>query len=364
MLADPYPVYARLRAEDPVHWHEGLRALVLTRHADCTRVLREHGVFSADPRKLGKPIAAQVISLQTMDPPEHSIIRHHFVAALKRRDLATWAAGVAATADELVAAVGTEPFDFVADIAEPLALSAMCLLYGVNYPLDDTVFRTASRTLALGMDAGLAPERRAPALAARETINEMIRQWVSDPPRHSVLAHLDDITAVPSEHLVNSARAIFDAGYSTTANFLGNAVRWLLANGHRDALGTLDTRAVDELARLVGPVQAVSRLCLEDTEFGGRSIGRGEIVIALLGAANHDPEVFPDPQRAEFGRAPNPHLGFGRGVHSCLGSHIGNRIMVALSRSLASVRLESAGAHRQRPTATQRGLDLLPLRVR
>ncbi|MFI9507792.1 cytochrome P450 [Nocardia sp. NPDC052566] len=366
MLADPYAVYARLRGDDPVHWHDQLQAWILTRHTDCVRVLKEVETFSSDPRKLGKPIPPQIISLQTMDPPEHSVIRHHFVAALKQRDLATWTDQVAAAADKLLAAVGDEPFDFVADIAEPLALTAMCLLYGVDYPRDDTRFRTASRTLALGMDAGLAPDRRAPALAAREVINEMVQEWLDR--QVGVPAGLHQITTVPREYIVNSTRAVFDAGYSTTANFLANAVHWLLTNGHTDirVFGEMDARAVDELARLVGPVQAVSRHCHADTELGGRAFRRGDVVVAMIAAANHDPDVFPDPRTADFRRAPNPHLGFGRGVHSCLGSHIGSRIMVALSHTLAARyhRLELAGACRQRPTATQRGLDLLPLRAR
>ncbi|QUH04558.1 cytochrome P450 [Saccharopolyspora erythraea] len=368
MLADPYLVYERLRTEDPVHWHEHLRAWVLTRHEDCAGVLRRPEVFGSDPRKLAKPIPESVISLQTMDPPEHSAVRHHFLAKLRRQDLDAWSARVRRIAGELLANAGPDSFDLVAGVAEPLALHSMCLLCGVPFPDDDERFRTASRTMVLGMDAGLEPARREPALAARGVLNEIIEDWIARAPRESLISGLDEVSGIERGYLVNSARAVFDAGYSTTGNLLGNIVKWLLGpGGVRDTapLGGLDSRAVEELGRVEGVVQAVSRHCLADVEIGGRALRRGDVVIVMLAAANHDPKVFPDPRRADFSRESGPHLVFGRGVHSCLGGHVAGRIALALLHALAEgfERIEPAGPHRQRPTATQRGLDYLPIRL-
>ncbi|WP_447001891.1 cytochrome P450 [Saccharothrix isguenensis] len=361
MLADPHAVYARLRAEDPVHRHDQLGAWVLTRHDDCTRVLKDTAVFGSDPRALGKPIPDTVLSVQTLDPPEHTAIRHLFLDAVRRREITGWAEGVRHAASELLAGLDG-PVDFVTDIAEPLALRAVCDLYGVPVPADHDRLRTASRTLVLGMDSGLDPARRAPSLAARETLNTMIDAWRADARPDGVLAQ------VPArDHVLrNSLRAVFDAGYSTTANLLGNAVEWLLAHGARTGaeLSALDGRAVEELVRLVGPVQVVSRHCKADVELRGNRLRRGDVVITVLAAANRDPEVFPDPDEARFTRSPNPHLGLGRGTHSCFGGHLGKHVLLALLGAFADVReIASAGAPVRRPTGTQRGLDRLPVHV-
>ncbi|NUT50685.1 MAG: cytochrome P450, partial [Saccharothrix sp.] len=228
MLADPHAVYARLRAEDPVHRHEQLDAWVVTRHDDCTRILKDTATFGSDPRSLGVPLPDAVLSIHTLDPPDHTAVRHRFVDALRRQEVAGWADGVRQAADGLVGGLDGV-VDFVAEVAEPLALRAVCALYGVPVPDDQEDLRVASRTLALGLDSGLDPERRAPSLAARETLNAMIDRWRASAGPDGVLA------AVPPEDRVlrNSLRAVFDAGYSTTANLLGNAVAWLVADGPR-----------------------------------------------------------------------------------------------------------------------------------
>jgi cytochrome P450 len=162
---------------------------------------------------------------------------------------------------------------------------------------------------------------------------------------------------------------VFDAGYSTTANMIGNALLHLLRRGPLTATvaESVDPCAVDELTRVDGVVQAVSRHCLADTELRGRRLRRSDVVIVVLAAANHDPLVFPQPRQFDPTRNPNPHLGFGRGVHSCLGSHFGRRVLCAVFAALGAApagRVELAGPWTQRPTATQRGLDRLPVWVR
>lgn len=368
MIANPYAVYERLRADDPVHWHEQLSAWVVTRHDDCTRVLRDTDVFGSDPRALDKPIPSSVLSLQTLDPPAHTAVRHRFLAALRQQCENSWAAAVRRSTDMILAATGDGVIDFVSAIAEPVALNAMCTLYGVPYPADHQRFRDMSRMMILGMDAGLDPSRREPALAARDVLNEMIRKWQCDAAPGGILASVSaEMPDDPVEQriLLNSMRAVFDAGYSTTSNLISNALMWL-ADQHPWAaaeLAALDGRAVDELIRIEGPVQAVSRHCKADVDLRGRTIRRCDVVVLVLAAANHDHEVFPNPRAAAYGRYPNPHLGLGRGTHSCLGGHLGRRVLLILLHALAAhfTRIELAGPWLRRPTATQRGLDRLPV---
>ncbi|CCH30712.1 cytochrome P450 [Actinosynnema sp. NPDC047251] len=361
MLADPHAVYARLRAEDPVHWHDQLAAWVLTRHDDCTRVLKDTTAFGSDPRALGKPLPDSVLSLQTLDPPEHTAVRRRFLHPLRAFEDGLWDKEIRRVARDLVDRLDGV-VDFARDVAEPLALHAVCTLYGIPFPAEHERFRATSRTMVLGMDAGLDPARREPALAARDQLNAMIAGWRAAAVPGGVLASVE-----PGEDRVlrNSLRAVFDAGYSTTGNLLGNAVHWLTdRKPWRGAeLAELDGRAADELIRLAGPVQAVSRHCKRDTELRGRPVRRGDVLVLVLAGANRDPEVFPDPDVADFTRSPNPHLGLGRGAHSCFGGHLGRHLLITLLAELARLdRIEAGGEPVRRPTATQRGLDRLPIR--
>jgi len=381
MLADPYLVYERLRTEDPVHRHEQLAAWVVTRHDDCTYVLRRADLFGSDPRALGRTVPPEVLSLQTMDPPEHTAVRHSFLTALRRRGDARWeeeVRRVAARAVRAMRAAGAAsgPVDLVEMLAEPVALHAMCALYGIRRADDATMalFRTTSRTMVLGMDSGLDPTRREPALRARTVLNRLLLGWRADAEPDGVLAEVSagrdgDVDQVT----LNSLRAVFDAGYSTTANMIGNALLHLLRRGPLTATvaESVDPNAVDELTRVDGVVQAISRHCLADTELRGIRLRHGDVVIVVLAAANHDPLVFSRPREFDPTRDPNPHLGFGRGVHSCLGSHFGRRVLCAVFAALGDAlgdapagRVELAGPWTQRPTATQRGLDRLPVLVR
>ncbi|MFB7910496.1 cytochrome P450 [Kitasatospora sp. NPDC056076] len=364
MLADPRPVYARLRAEDPVHWHEQLGVWVLTRHEDCLRVVKDTGTFGSDLRKAGRDVPWQRLSMQTLDPPEHTELRKPVLAALRSVDLDRWTEQVRRTAEELVAGLGDEPADVITELAEPLSLSATCLLFGAPPPVQDAEFRAASRALVLSMDGGLAPERIEPGLAARVLLNDLVDGWFRAEYTDGMMAGLTAARReVPAEHLVNTARALFHAGYTSTTSLIGNALLGLDRHGALSGadLRRTDSATVNELLRLDGPVQAAGRAVHTDVDLGGRRLRRGEVVLAVFGAADHDPAVFPEPGRADFGRDPNPHLGFGRGVHACLGNHLAVRIVQALFHALGDryEELRIVGEPVRRPSATLRGLQQL-----
>jgi cytochrome P450 len=368
MLADPYPVYAELRRRDPVHWHDQLNAYVLSRHSDCDRVLQDPQTFVSDFRAIGDEVPEAFLSLQTLDPPDHGAVRRIVLAALKGTDLRSWLADVGAATDKLLSSLGEGEFDFVTEFAEPLAASSMCSLFGVPLLEDEEAFRTAQRDLVLSMDAGLAPERGPVGMRARAYLSELIEPWSVRPPTAGLLSRVDfDAAGEHLPHLVNSLRAIFVAGYSSSSSMLGSGVRVLvdhdlLAGGEPPAA---TTSMFHELVRYVGPVQAESRAVVGDVQIGGRQLSRGDIVVTVLGAANRDPEVFDAPDELRLDRNPNPHLGFGKGIHSCIGARLALRLITGVLGSLAvRYRIELAGDPVQRPTATLRGLDRLPVRLR
>ena len=370
VIRDPYPVYRRLREHDPVYWHEQLESWVLTRYADCVAVLRDAGGFAADFRRIGEPTRPELLSLQTLDPPEQTPLRHLALDAVRAQDLGALRERAAARAERMLDELADRPgFDFVADFADHFTLATIADLLGIEPPVEDQTFARLNDDLDRSMDAGLAPEAAEAGLRARAHFNTLIEGWLRDRPDRGVLGYVTrhlDRAGVPHDVLVNSVRAFFHAGFEVPSRFLGNAVAALLSRpdplAGLDAPGALDL-AVEELLRYAGPVHAVSRGCTEATRLGERRIEPGQVVIVLIAAANRDPAQFPDPDELILDRQPNPHIAFGRGAHSCLGLHIARMearvVLATILRRHRGLRL--AGVPAQRPNATLRGLAELPV---
>ncbi|MFI9811224.1 cytochrome P450 [Saccharothrix variisporea] len=243
----------------------------------------------------------------------------------------------------------------------------MRLLFGVPDFGEPDRFHAAQRALVLSMDAGLDPTRGAAGVPAREYLSGLLDPWVAEPPDDGLLRHVDFDAAGPLRRLlVNSLRQVLVAGFSSSSSLLGQAVHLLVERDllDQDEPMTLSTAAYNEIVRYTSVVQADSRACAEDVEIGGQRIERGQEVLAVLASANRDPEVFERPDELRLDRAPNPHLGFGRGAHSCLGTALATALHVPTLNALSRrYRVEPAAAAEIRPSATLRGLDRLPLRL-
>ncbi|MEV5571711.1 cytochrome P450 [Spirillospora sp. NPDC052269] len=324
-LRDPHAVLDELRSHDPVAWHEGLGTWLLTRHADCVAVLRDGERFGSDPRRAGVAMPPQAVSVQTLDPPGHTAARRPLVDALRELDRAEVAPMVAERARALLGDLAGRPsFDVVADFCEPLAVSTICRYLRVPEP-DPAWFAPLAETVAAGMDAGVFPERLEPAMAARAELSALTDGWLADPPPDGIVRVIaDTVEAGGLDRAVaaNTLRALLHAGYTSASKLLALAVVTLLERPGALAAFAADPspHAVDELVRFCSPVQALGRVCVAPAELGGRRIEPGQDVTLFLGAANRDPARFDDPHDLRFDRRPNPHLGFGRGAHSCLGA--------------------------------------------
>jgi cytochrome P450 len=371
-LRNPYPAYAALRENTPVLWHELLGSWVLTRHADCLAVLTDSTRFASDWRRAGEEIPGPLLTVQTLDPPEHTGIRHLFLDGFRAQDRAALHEWMNRQAQARLAALAhRDSFDFVGELAEPLALASVTAFLGVPAP-DLDWFVPMSRTIVDGMDAGLWPEKHEPAVAARKKLADYAGGWLADPPETGLIRYVAehaDASGVDPAVLRNSLRAVLHAGYESASRLLGNATAALLQTpGVLDELrGTSDqAAAVDELIRYDAPVQADARVCVTDTEIGGVTIRAGDPVTLFLGAANHDPVRFAGPTELRLNRTPNPHLGFGRGAHACLGASLAVRqagaVLGTLAKEYPDARAVAEPDHRR--NLTLRGLDRFEVTLR
>jgi cytochrome P450 len=364
VLRDPYVVYRRLRQEQPVYWHAELGSWLLTRYADCLTVLRDSELFAADFRRVGVPTPGPILSLQTLDPPEQTPLRAFAGEALHSQDMNELEQDMVRRADELVSGLGRhDTFDFVCDVADPFTLGSISHLLGMEPPQRDANWSELNRVLHQSMDSGFSPEKVEAGLAARATFSALMAHHLSEPPDKGMLAFVaanQNAAGVSHDVLVNSVRAFWHAGFEVPSRFLSNAMLALLRDDSAlDAVASgisLDV-AIEELIRYAGPVQAVSRACTANVTLGGQTLSKGDVVVVLIGAANRDPEQFERPDELIPTRQPNPHLGFGRGAHACLGTGVARlEARVLFSRMLSAYpHLRLAGDVMFHPNATLRG---------
>lgn len=363
-LRDPGPVYADLREHQPVCWHDGLQTLLVSRHADAVTVLRDSSRFGSDFRRAGEEMPPAAISVQTLDPPEHTGIRHLLVDAVRQLDWSALERDISHQAGTRLADLAGRPsFDFVSDFADPLAWSTVLAVLGVTGPALSW-FGPVADAIVDGMDAGVWPESGEPAMAARAELSRLTDGWLDDQASRGIVA----FTAIHAEQrgvhrtvLENTLRVLVHAGYTSASKLLSlGAVTLLSQPGALSRFAAVDPGpAVEELVRYCSPVRALARVCVEDTKLGGRPLRTGDVVTVLTGAANRDPARFSDPDSLSLERAPNPHLGFGRGAHSCLGSGLAalqaRLVFGILARDYPGSQL--AGAPVFRRNLTLRGLS-------
>jgi cytochrome P450 len=372
MLHDPYPTYARMLEETPIHWHPGMRAWVVVRHADCVRVLREHETFARDPRRNGEKIPEFRQNVQMMDPPEQTPLRRLLVSAMRSQNKEELLhEAIAFMRGRLTGQQPGEPFDWMSNVSAPFALHMSAALLGVPEP-DESAYAEISHGIALRMDSGLAPENIPEGDTARKRLNELGESWFPRPDGDDgLIANLirrADDEFLGGHYIRNSAAMMFNASYGTIFAMVGNAalllatVPGLLPELSRPAL--LST-GVDELVRYDGPAQGTSRVAVNDTTIEGTHIASGDSVVTLLAAANRDPRVFADPQDLKLDRRPNPHLGFGSGPHACFGSEFGKLSISAMIDALneEGLRPRLADEPTRRATATVRSIDVLPVHL-
>ena len=383
-LADPYPTYHRLRAEDPVH-HSPLGFWVLTRYEDVAAVLR-------DPRFIKEPLAALVaarfgsevprgvgLSMLDRDPPDHTRLRSLVSKAFTPRVVEGLRPRIQAIVDDLIArAEPAGSMDLIEEFAYPIPVNVICEMMGVPVR-DHERFKGWSLDIARGLDSiWLPPDSEIPrrSATARHAISDYFRELIAQrrtSPRADLLSALiaaeEAGDKLNEEELLATCILILIAGHETTVNLIGNGVLALLRHpAELSRLRTtpgLITTAVEELLRYDGPVQRTARVASADATIGGHTIPQGDMVMPFIGAADRDPAHFPEPDRLNLSRADNRHIAFGWGIHFCLGAPLarveGQIAIDTLVRRLPRLALIGDSVE-YRQSLTLRGLKTLPVK--
>jgi cytochrome P450 len=385
VLANPYPLYHRLRSEDPVHWDPYLHAWIVTRYADVQTIFRD---FSANrtptPEQLSAlglealtPLARVMVKqMLFLDQPAHGRVRGLASKAFTARRVEGLRAHIQDITNSLLDAVqGKGEMDVIADLAYPLPAIVTAEMLGV--PASDWRQLTAwSADFAqvLG-NFQHNPESAARAIKSLEGMTEYFRAAIDEQrehPRdgliHAYLTAEIDGDRFSEEEVVANTIVTMVGGQETTTNLIGNGILSLLR--YPDQLERLQAdpslipSAVEELLRFESPSQLTARLAPDDVELGGRLIRKRQAVMAVMGAANRDPDRFPEPDRLDVARQDNRHVAFAWASHFCFGAPLarieGQTAFATVLSRLPGLRLQS-GPVVWRENLGLRGLKALPI---
>jgi cytochrome P450 len=385
VLANPYPLYHRLRSEDPVHWDRFLHTWVVTRYADVVTVLQYFSaVRTPTPEQLTAlglsalvPLAEVLVrQMLFMDPSAHGRIRSLAAKAFTPRRVETLRSHIQDITDSLLDAVQARGrMDVIADLAYPLPAIVTAEMLGL--PTSDWKQLTrwsADFSEALG-NLQHDPDHAPRVLRSLGEACEYFRAAVSEHREHpredlisALLAAEQDGDSLSEEEVVANSIMLMTGGQETTTNLIGNGLLTLL---HRpDQLEKLRVdhslilSAIEELLRYESPIQYTSRLAPDDVQMGGKTIRKGQAVFAMMGAANRDPERFPDPDRLDICRQDNRHLAFAWAAHFCFGAPLarleGEIAFETILQHMPNLRLEP-GPVTWRENLGFRGLTALPV---
>jgi cytochrome P450 len=390
VLADPYPHYADLRRDAPVHWSP-IGFWVFTRYADGASILADRSFAMTEPREWvnaasfkyeGAAIDRVVDSLSRMmlfkNPPDHTRLRGLVSKAFTPRAIEGLRPRVGEIVAELLSAareVGR--MNLIADFAYPLPAMVIAEMLGV--PAEDRGrFRAWSRDLAPTIDPMILPDQLESAAAAidqfADYFSHLIAARRSEPCGDllsAMIAAEEQGDKLSPDELVANAMLLLNAGHETTTNLIGNGTLALLRNPDQLELlrgdPTLLPGAIEELLRYDSPVQMTGRCARTERVVAGTKIEAGQQVVVLIGSANRDPERFRDAERLDVHRADDEHLSFGGGSHYCLGASLarleGQIAIGAIASELPRLRL-AAEELEWRETLTLRGLKALPVEFR
>jgi pimeloyl-[acyl-carrier protein] synthase len=385
VLANPYPLYRKLRSEDPVHWDRFLHTWVVTRYPDVINVLHS---FSADrtptPEQLTamglsslNPIAAVMVKqMLFMDAPAHTRLRGLASVAFTPQRVRALRSHIQEIVDQLLdRVVSRGRIDLIADFAAPMPAIVTAEMLGV--PTED---HTDLKKWSADFAEMLGNFQHNPDHIPRvlESTNNLVTYFqtaigkMRENPRegliHSFMTAEIDGDRLSEDEIVANCIVTMVGGQETTTNLIGNGLLTLMRNREQlDRLrndSSLIVSAVEELLRYESPSQHTGRIAREDVEIGGKQIRKGQAVMAIMAAGNRDPERFADPDTLILDRKDNKHLAFGWSSHFCFGAPLarmeGQIAFETILRRLPNLEVVP-GPLTWRDNSGLRGLTALPV---
>jgi unspecific monooxygenase len=395
-IADPYPVFDALREQGRILYYPPRRVHLLTRFDDVHRALRSRALgreyrHRYSPAEFGEPAAddswpawreSERWSLLNLEPPDHTRLRRLVSAVFTAKSVAALRPSIEQISRRTLAAAiagaehrGASEFDLIADYAQPYSVAVICALLGV--PAEDGPrLLDWSHAIVKMYELDPAAAQQMAAERAAEEFVVYVRQLIAARRLHRQADLITELTSVADQgdmltddEIVSTVIVLLNAGHEATVNTIGNGMRALLTHPdqwQRITSGAVDPgTAVEEMIRWDGPLQMFERWVLADVEIAGRQLRVGDRIGMLFGSANRDPARFSQADDFDIGRGDITHIGFGGGMHFCIGAPLARLeigVSLAQLRELAP-KLTLAREPRYQPFFVIRGLTGLWVRI-
>lgn len=379
-VENPYPLLSEMRKVGKPFYHEGLGMFIAAKHADANLVLRTRTLGRIfQPKEPESQWATfnylHSDSILDSEPPKHTRLRRLVTAAFNPKKIESLRPDVerltAQLLDQAEAKLESNgKFDLIADFAEPLPVKVIASMLG--FPDEDEhLLRPWSQAIVKMYEVNPSEEDREAAKRASEEFANYVHQLMLERKINPGTDLISDLAAVEEDgeklnthELIATCVLLLNAGHEASVNGFGNgAVAALEREGQAQLLRTkpreIAATAVDEFLRFDAPLHLFERTATELTEIGGVEIKPGQKIAALLGSANRDEDVFAHPEDMDLTRDPNPHIGFGAGIHFCIGAPLARMEMTTSLPALFErfPNLQIAEAPKRRPTFVLRGYE-------
>ncbi len=385
-IANPYPQLAALRKHGKPIWHEETGMFLAARYKDANAVLRNRSlgrIFS--PREPESDWETfnylHADSILDSEPPKHTRLRSLVMKAFNPKRIEELRPDIERITNQLLQKLErkvseTGQFDLIADFAEPLPVMVIAELLG--FPEEDEyLLRPWSQAIVKMYETSPSEQHK---LEARQASNEFaayVHNLMVERQKNPGADLISELSIVEEQgeklsakELIATCVLLLNAGHEASVNGFGNGLvaalkneeQWKLLNSNIEGL---TETAVDEFLRFDAPLHLFERTATEETEIGGIFIKRGQKIAALLGSANRDEEIFENADELDLARSPNPHIGFGAGIHFCIGAPLARQEMHISLPSLIKKfpNLELAEDPIRRPTFVLRGYEKVLVRA-
>ncbi len=386
-IENPYPQLAKLREAGKPVWHEESNLFLAANYADANAVLRNRSLGRIfKPREpesaWGEFNWLHSDSLLDSEPPKHTRLRSLLVKAFNKNKIDSLRPDVERLTAQLLNGIeqklaDTGEFDVIADFAEPLPVKVIAALLG--FPDEDEhLLRPWSQAIVKMYEINPSEQTQADAQRASHEFAEYVRGLMEERKRNPGTDLISDLAAVEedgqklnAQELIATCVLLLNAGHEASVNGFGNGFVAMLKRPEQHAQLVADpfglaSSAVDEFVRFDAPLHLFERTATADVEIGGVLVKEGQKIAALLGSANRDETVFDRADQMDITRDPNPHIGFGAGIHFCIGAPLARMEMgTSLPALIAKYpKLELAAEPVRRPGFVLRGYDSVPLKAK